>query len=182
MENWKNSKLSDVIDIISGGTPKTDKKEYWNGNIGWLSVVDFAGKNKYVEKSEKTITELGVKNSSTKVLKVEDIIISARGTVGEIAMLKKEMAFNQSCFGLRAKPALLNQEFLFYFLKNHIKNIRKRTQGSVFETINLKSFDMIEIYYPDIAKQTKIAKILSSIDNKIEYNNKINNNLVSKAA
>lgn len=174
-------KFSKVVNIISGGTPNTSIKEYWNGNIGWLSVVDFVNKNKYVDSSEKTITELGVENSSTKILNHNDIIISARGTVGAMAMLKIPMAFNQSCFGLRAKPEYLNQDFLFYYLKNYMKNLKAKTQGSVFETINLATFDMLEIDFPDIPKQKKIAELLSVIDDKIEPNNKINAELEAMA-
>lgn len=175
------AKLSDVITIISGGTPKTSVDEYWNGDIGWLSVVDFREKNKYVESSEKTITQAGVDNSSTKILSVNDIIISARGTVGAMAVLKVPMAFNQSCFGIRAKSDILDQDFLFYYLKNYMKNIKSKTQGSVFETINLATFDMLEIEYPSLETQVKISKILSDIDNKIEINNKINAELESMA-
>lgn len=177
----QTSKLNEVIDIISGGTPKTNIPEYWNGNINWLSVVDFSNKNKYVEASEKTITEKGLKNSSTKLLNKNDIIISARGTVGTMAILKKPMAFNQSCFGLRAKPQFLNQDFLFYFLKNYMKNIKAKTQGSIFETINLLTFDMLDITYPDYKIQEKISKLLSKIDDKIELNNKINSELENMA-
>lgn len=171
------SKLSEIISIISGGTPKTSVPEYWNGNINWLSVVDFSNKNKYVETSEKTITEEGLKNSSTKLLNKNDIIISARGTVGSMAILKKPMAFNQSCFGLRANPQFLNQDFLFYFLKFYMRNIKAKTQGSIFETINLLTFDMLEITYPSLSIQNKIANILSKIDDKIEINNKLNKEL-----
>ncbi len=82
MTNWKEYKLSDLMQIIGGGTPKTAVEEYWNGSIPWLSVVDFGNYNKFVEKTEKKITTLGLKNSSTKLLKEGQIIISARGTVG----------------------------------------------------------------------------------------------------
>ena len=88
------SKLSDVIDLIGGGTPKTSISKYWGGNIPWLSVKDFNNDNRYVCATEKTITEEGLKNSSTKMLAVDDIIISARGTVGELAMIPFPMAFN----------------------------------------------------------------------------------------
>lgn len=171
------TKLSDVVKIISGGTPKTSVSEYWDGDIGWLSVVDFGGVNKYVETSEKTITQEGVDNSSTKILNTNDIIMSARGTVGEMAMLKKPMAFNQSCFGLRAKSEYLNQDYLFYYLKYYMKNIKAKTQGSVFETINLATFDMLEINYPKMNIQKRIAGLLDSLDNKIENNNRINKEL-----
>lgn len=175
------SKMSDIVNIISGGTPKTTVSEYWNGTINWLSIVDFVNKNKYVYSSEKYITNEGLKNSSTNLLKKNDIIISARGTVGAMAMLFKPMTFNQSCFGLRSNSDILNQDFLFYYLRNYIKYLKVKTQGSVFQTINLATFDNIDIYYPSIDIQKKISKVLSSIDNKIELNNKINNELEDMA-
>ena len=171
----------DVVDVISGGTPRTDVGEFWNGEIPWLSVVDFAKSVKYVYDTEKHITELGLKNSNTKLLNIDDIIISARGTVGAIAMLKIPMAFNQSCFGLRAKREFMNQDYLFYFLKYYMENLKKKTQGSVFSTINLETFRMIDFELPDTNTQIKISKILSCLDSKIENNNKINAELESMA-
>ena len=170
--------LNDVITIISGGTPKTSISEYWNGDIGWLSVVDFNNDYRKVYKSEKTITSLGLKNSSTKMLNIGDVIISARGTVGALAQIGKPMCFNQSCFGLRGKDGIIENDYLYYALKNYMFNLKKRTQGSVFETINLDSFKLMEIdIYEDIKVQKNIIKILSIIDDKIELNNKINEEL-----
>ena len=174
-------KFKEAVDIISGGTPKTSVPEYWNGDIGWLSVVDFGDKNKYVETTEKTITQAGVDNSSTKVLHINDIIISARGTVGAMAMLKKPLAFNQSCFGLRGKTEIINQEYLFYYLKNYMKVLKAKTQGSVFDTINLATFDLIDLNLPTLDKQERIAHILATIDNKIDANQAINAELESMA-
>ena len=174
-------KFKEAVDIISGGTPKTSVPEYWNGDIGWLSVVDFGDKNKYVETTEKTITQAGVDNSSTKVLQINDIIISARGTVGAMAMLKKPLAFNQSCFGLRGKTEIINQEYLFYYLKNYMKVLKAKTQGSVFDTINLATFDLIDLNLPTLDKQERIAHILATIDNKIDANQAINAELESMA-
>ena len=91
-----------MAEILSGGTPKTEVEEYWNGNIPWLSVKDFAGDTRKVYASEKHISELGLNNSATQLLHPGDIIISARGTVGEVAQIGKTAAFNQSCYGLRA--------------------------------------------------------------------------------
>ena len=177
------SPLSKVIDIISGGTPKTDVREYWeNGTIGWLSVTDFNNNLRYVYNSEKKITEAGLKNSNTKLLSKGDIIISARGTVGALAQIGEPMCFNQSCFGLRGKKNIIDTDFLFYYLKNYVSNIKKRSQGSVFDTINLASFDLMEIEYPqDIKDQQKITSVLSALDSKIELNNKINEELEAMA-
>ena len=175
-------KLSDLIEIISGGTPKTSVKEFWGGDIGWLSVTDFNNDQRFVYSTEKTITKAGVENSSTKFLAKGDIIISARGTVGALAQIGVPLCFNQSCFGLRGKRGVVDNDFLYYSLKNYVKNIVKRSQGSVFDTINLKSFDLMQIDIPEsIIEQKKIAKILSDLDRKIELNNKINGELESMA-
>lgn len=180
--NMKRVVLNSIIDIISGGTPKTSVREYWeDGTIGWLSVNDFNNDLRYVYNSEKKITELGLKNSSTKLLRKGDIIISARGTVGVLAQIGKPMCFNQSCFGLRAKNDFVINDFLYYCLKNYVGNIVKRSQGSVFNTINLNSFKLMNIDIPNLQTQKKIAKVLSDLDAKIELNNRINRELEAMA-
>ena len=172
-------KLSDVMDLIGGGTPKTSKSEYWNGTISWLSVKDFNNGFRYVYETEKTITELGLENSSTKLLQKGDVVISARGTVGEIATIPFPMAFNQSCYGLRAKSGIVTSDYLYYLIKHNVSVLRKNTHGSVFDTITRNTFDNIEVEIPSIETQEKIASILSDYDKKIELNNAINNNLAA---
>lgn len=174
-------KLSDVMDLIGGGTPKTSKSEYWNGTISWLSVKDFNNGFRYVYETEKTITELGLENSSTKLLQKGDVVISARGTVGEIATIPFPMAFNQSCYGLRAKSGIVTSDYLYYLIKHNVSVLRKNTHGSVFDTITRNTFDNIEVEIPSIETQEKIASILSDYDKKIELNNAINNNLEQQA-
>lgn len=170
-------KLSDIMDVISGGTPKTSIAEYWNGDIPWLSVKDFNNELRYVYKTEKCITQLGLEKSATRLLQTGDIIISARGTVGEIATVPFPMAFNQSCYGLRAKKDIVTQDFLYYLMKHNIYLLKKNTHGSVFDTITRDTFDGIEVDVPSIDVQKLIASVLSNIDAKIELNNAINDNL-----
>ena len=177
---WKKDTLIKYIDLIGGGTPKTSVAEYWNGSIPWLSVKDFNNDNRYVYTTEKHISEQGLLNSSTKLLQKDDIIISARGTVGELAMIPFPMAFNQSCYGIRAKDGL-NKAFLYYLLKNKIKELKKITHGSVFDTITRETFSNIVVDIPDYQTQCAIASILGGLDEKIELNNKINDNLEQQA-
>lgn len=174
-------KLSEIMDIIGGGTPKTSKPEYWNGNIPWLSVKDFNNDYRYVYETEKTITQAGLDNSSTKLLKRNDSIISARGTVGEMAMIPYPMAFNQSCYGLRAKEGLVDEEYLYYLIKHNVVVLKKNTHGSVFDTITRDTFDGIEVELPSLAEQKVVASILRDLDDKIEVNNEINKNLLEQA-
>ena len=170
--------ITNLVKVIGGGTPKTSIEEYWNGDIPWISIADFKNDNKYIIKTEKTITENGLKNSSTKLLKKGDIIISARGTVGELGIITRDMAFNQSCYGLRVNEDIIRSEYLYYSLKNNINSIKNNTHGSVFDTITKETFKVIKINVVDFKKQDKIIKILSNIDKKILENYQINDNLL----
>jgi len=180
MNKWKEYKVSELINIIGGGTPKTKVSEYWDGDIPWLSVKDFNTDLRKVYDTEKCITRKGLENSSTKLLDEGDIIISARGTVGALAQLGKTMAFNQSCYGLRAKEMTTN-DFVYYLLKNMIGNIQQNTHGSVFDTITRDTFDILKVDLPPIQEQKAIAHILSTLDDKIEVNNQINRTLENMA-
>lgn len=180
MEEWKECRLTEIMDLIGGGTPKTSNPDYWDGDIPWISVKDFNGERRYVGETEKKITKLGLENSSTKILSKGDIIISARGTVGELAIIPSDMAFNQSCYGLRAKD-FVDSCFLYYLLKQSVNILKHNTHGSVFDTITRETFENISVKLPPLPTQQKIAAILSSLDDKIELNNKINTNLEQQA-
>lgn len=175
---WRQIPIIECIDLIGGGTPKTSVAEYWDGDIPWLSVKDFNNDYRHVYTTEKHITEAGLNNSSTKLLQKDDIIISARGTVGEMAMIPFPMAFNQSCYGIRAKKGI-NSTFLYYLLKNSISKLKLMTHGSVFDTITRDTFATLIVGMPDESTQEAIAATLAAIDDKIELNNKINDNLAA---
>ena len=178
---WSNTKLLNVVQLIGGGTPKTSVAEYWSGDIPWLSVKDFNNDNRYVYNTEKHISRLGLENSSTKLLKRDDIIISARGTVGELSMIPYPMAFNQSCYGIRAKEGL-DKTFLYYLLKYKIADLKNMTHGSVFDTITRETFANVEVDIPPAKIQKVISRILVQLDDKIEHNQKINDNLQQQVA
>ena len=174
-------RLIDAVDLIGGGTPKTTMAEYWNGDIPWLSVKDFNNESRYVYSTEKTITETGLLNSSTKLLNLDDVIISARGTVGELAMIPFPMAFNQSCYGIRGKKDVINQSYLYYLLKDSVRLLKSQTHGSVFDTITRDTFTNIEIDLPSLDTQRTIAATLSALDDKIANNTAMNSTLEQMA-
>lgn len=177
---WKEYRFSELVEIIGGGTPKTNVEKYWNGDIPWLSVKDFNSDNRKIYYTEKTITKEGLKNSSTNLLEEGDLIISARGTVGALAQLGRPMAFNQSCYGLKAKKITSN-DFIYYLLKYKIREIKQNIHGSVFDTITRNTFDVLTAKIPNIKEQKAIANILSTLDEKIETNNQINEKLEEMA-
>lgn len=166
--DWKEYKLSDLMQLYGGGTPKTTVPEYWDGDIPWLSVVDFNNGKKYVFDAEKKITERGLKESSTKILKKGQIIISARGTVGVISMLGRDMAFNQSNYGIDANKELTSNEFLYYLLKDNLANFLSVSYGAVFDTITKDTFEHLNVSIPPLSKQQLITSTLGSLDDKID--------------
>lgn len=181
MGEWKEYKLNDIIELIGGGTPKTSNPHYWDGDIPWLSVVDFNSGKKYVNDSEKKITRLGLENSSTRILNKGDIIISARGTVGVIAVLSKDMTFNQSCYGIKAKPGISINEYVYYLLKDTVSSLIQIAHGGVFDTITRDTFKEIDILLPPLPEQRAIASVLSSLDDKIELLHRQNTTLEAMA-
>lgn len=155
--------LNELCFVIAGGTPKTSNQSYWNGGIPWVSIKDFISCNRFINSTEKSISEAGLKNSATHLLLENDIIISARGTVGEVAILNKPMTFNQSCFGLRTKDSsLLNQMYLFYWLKANKRNIQTGSHGAVFNTITRNDFDRLKINLPTLNDQCHIVDTILS--------------------
>lgn len=181
MSEWSSITLADAIELIGGGTPKTTTPEYWNGDIPWLSVVDFNTGKKFVSDTEKKITEKGLQNSSTKLLNKGDIIISARGTVGAMAVLAKPMTFNQSCYGIRGIPKKSLTDYLFYLVRDAISGLQQIAHGGVFDTITRDTFKNITIELPSLPEQKAIAAVLSSLDDKIDLLHRQNKTLEAMA-
>jgi type I restriction enzyme S subunit len=171
--------ISEVVDIYIGGTPKTSIKEYWDGDILWASARDVANcDSRYLEKTEKTITQAGVENSAAKIMSKDTIVITSRGTVGKICMLPFPMSFNQTCYGLVAKKGVVPL-YLFYKLKSMLNQIDSLSYGTVFDTITKKTFDDLRFILPSEKEQRAIASILSSLDDKITLNHQMNSTLES---
>ncbi|MYN24078.1 restriction endonuclease subunit S [Acinetobacter baumannii] len=181
MSEWQQLSLGSLMEIIGGGTPKTSVPEYWGGDIPWLSVVDFNTGLKFVSSTEKTITQEGLNNSSTKLLNKGDIIISARGTVGVLAILDKPMTFNQSCYGIRSKKGISDTDYLYYLLTDTVRELTQISHGGVFDTITRATFDEIEVPVPPLPEQKAIASVLSSLDDKIDLLHRQNKTLEAMA-
>ena len=160
-------KLSDCVDVISGGTPKKSIAGYWNGRIPWITVKNF------------TSTQEGLEHSAAKLSEEKDILISARGTVGEVMMVHSGYTFNQSIYGLRVKNNFIVPDYLYYWLVANKQIFKKNVHGSVFDTITRKTFDHVKIDLPCISDQLAVVDKLNNIDDKITVNKAINDNLAA---
>lgn len=134
--------LMSRTEILSGGTPKTSIGSYWNGQIPWVSVVDLSP-GPWVVATEKCITQEAVVNSAASPLPEKTVVISARGTVGRIAMTSREMAINQSCYGLLDIDGY--QYYLLQLLRRAVPELRTGAHGSIFDTITRRSFESLMV-------------------------------------
>jgi type I restriction enzyme S subunit len=158
---WRVMPLSEVVNIIGGGTPKTKVKEYWGGDIPWFSVVDAPTETDvFVIDTEKHITELGVDKSSTKVLRKGTTIISARGTVGKCALVGRPMAMNQSCYGIQGKNGE-SDYFVYFTIRRQVSDLQRSGHGSVFNTITRDTFKTIRIACPPPHLTTSYEEIVN---------------------
>lgn len=142
-EGWEERPFVGFLDIIGGGTPKTKVPEYWGGEVPWFSVVDTPPKGGvFVWNTEKTITERGVAESSVRMIDAGNTIISARGTVGNIAMAARPMTFNQSCYALRAVEPV-GDIFVYLATERMVERLKTMAHGSVFSTITRATFESL---------------------------------------
>ena len=175
---WLLSTFRNTIEIIGGGTPKTSVAEYWGGNIPWFSVVDAPHiSDVFVVDTEKHITDAGLKGSSAKLLAVGTTIISARGTVGRIALTGCPMAMNQSCYGLRGKAG--DQYYTFFNTKRIVDQLKQRAHGSVFDTITQETFSGILVCYSSGNLIQCFEKLIEPLMLRIRENLLMANNLAS---
>lgn len=149
-ESWEDKSLYDVIELIGGGTPKTEVAEFWDGEIKWLSCGDIASNHKsFVMSSEKAITDLGLLNSSARLLPKFSMAITARGTVGKYCLLSEPMAFSQSNYGI--KPKYEGCYFFTYLLVAQcVDELQSAAYGSVFDTITTNTFKEQKVTLPEI--------------------------------
>jgi len=166
-KGWEVKRFADTIDIIGGGTPKTSVAEYWDGEIPWFSVVDApSNSDVWVTDTAKKITHEAVRNSSTRVLAVGTTIISARGTVGRVALVAVPMAMNQSCYGLRGKVGA-HGFFTYYATRALVTRLQQHAHGSVFDTITQDTLAGVALASPPAklieAFEAHVAPILERI-------------------
>ncbi|MCF1365073.1 restriction endonuclease subunit S [Burkholderia cenocepacia] len=147
-QGWVTKPLSSVCTLVSGGTPKRSEPSYWHGDVPWYSVKDAPDNGDvWVIRTSEQITEDGVTNSAARIVPKGCTIISARGTVGKLAMAGTSMAFNQSCYGLLPIDGA-SFSHLYLLMQTVVADLQRRTHGSVFDTITRSTFDGLMVVSP----------------------------------
>lgn len=156
-------KICDFTNVITGGTPSTSKDEYWkNGDIPWLNSGEL--NNSTIFFSKNHITELGLNNSSAKMMPPETVLIALTGTTtGVTSILKIEACANQSVTGILPSESHIS-EYLYYFLLSSRKKILKDAYGGAQKHISQAYVKDLEIPLPPISQQKAIAEKLDKAD------------------
>lgn len=168
-EGWSSVKLSEIADVVSGGTPSRDVAEFWApADIDWVTPTDITKDSKRTlnESSEK-ISFKGLRNSSAKTLPVGTILMTSRATLGEMKIAEIECCTNQGFKSLIVKPNVDNW-FLYYQMKRKKSCYERLGIGSTFLEVNKKDTDNFEVELAPFKQQQKIAKILTTVDNLID--------------
>ena len=160
-KGWEVCPLSEKIQLLSGGTPKTSEPTYWDGDIPWYSVRDAPSETDvWVIRTDKHVTKLGIANSAAQIFPEKTTIISARGTVGKLALTAVPMAMNQSCYGVRGVTGY-GDYFTYYSLREATAQLQQRTHGTVFDTITTETFKTLDCIFPT-------PKITAAFDKLVE--------------
>lgn len=183
MAEWIECKISDIGTVVGGATPSTKKPEnYKNGTIAWITPKDlstFTGR--YIQRGERNITEVGLKSCSTQLLPKDTVLFSSRAPIGYVAIAANEVCTNQ---GFKSVVPNENTDplFLYYLLKYNKDKIEGMGSGTTFKEVSGNTMKNIVVSIPTDKKvQKRISSMLGSIDDKIEENERINNNLERQA-
>ncbi len=160
--NWQRVRLGDIAEIIGGGTPSTQITSFWNGSINWFTPTEI-GITKYVYKSQRTITPLGLKKSSAKLLPIGTILLTSRASIGDCAILKVVATTNQG-FQSLIPLEKINNEFLYYLMLTLKNKLLKLASGSTFLEVSPNKIKNLLIPLPPLNEQIAIANILSGLD------------------
>lgn len=147
-ENWHAETAFDFCDIMSGGTPSTKHSEYYEGEIPFFTPAD--GHNvSCVLDTEKHLSSVGVSHCNSQLFPVGTIMVTARGTVGNVVYNAVPMAMNQSCYAIKPKDCCFSPLLLFVMLRNEMRQIQKAGSSGVFDAIKVETFKLLKLKVPN---------------------------------
>ncbi|MFT8897136.1 MAG: restriction endonuclease subunit S, partial [Acetobacter sp.] len=163
---WKTHALSELAAMSSGGTPLSTQKDYFGGNIPWVSIADMTRCGKYISQTEKTLTKKGLDNSAARLYPKNTILYAMYASIGECSIASTELSCSQAILGIRTNSKLYFEYLYFYltFLKEKIKILG---QTGTQSNLNAKMVKAFHVNLPLPLEQKAIAAVLTTADEKI---------------
>ena len=164
-EDWEVKTIASLGNIVGGGTPSTIIPAYWDGGIQWFTPAEI-GASKYISKSERSISKLGLQSSAARILPKDAILLTTRASIGLSAILLNEATTNQGFQSIIVNTNHCN-EYAYYALKTKVSEMLTLASGSTFAEISKAKLASIKLPIPPIAEQRAIAEALSDVDGLI---------------
>ena len=159
-------RLGDVCTIVSGTTPKSNRPEYWGGDINWVTPAELNDDSDVIYESQRKITEQAVQDSSLKPFPAGTVLLSSRAPIGKVAIAGVEMYCNQGFKNLICSNRIYNR-YLYHFLKNSTEYLNSLGRGATFKEISKSIVENIEIPLPPLDEQRRIAAVLDKVSGLI---------------
>jgi len=157
---WKIKTLGDVCDVVNGGTPKTGVPEYWGGSHLWITPAEMGKRlSPYVDDTERKLTDLGLRDSSARMLPPNSVILSSRAPIGYLVINTKPMSTNQGCKGL-IPGKHLEHKFLYYYLNSIVDFLNSLGTGATFNELSGGKLKEVEFPVAPLPEQQRIVTIL----------------------
>ena len=159
-KGWETKTLGDVCDVMNGGTPKTGVPEYWDGNHRWITPAEMGKRvSPYVSDTERKITDLGLRDSSARMLPPNSVILSSRAPIGHLVINTEPMGTNQGCKGLVPRSQI-EHKFLYYYLSSIVDLLNSLGTGATFKELSGGKLKEVTVPVPPLAEQQRIVGLL----------------------
>lgn len=166
-DEWTIKRLGDLAKMNSGGTPDSSNSEYYGGDIPFLSISDITSTNKYISRTEKTITEKGLRNSSARIFPIKTIMYAMYASLGKCGIANISLSCSQAILGITPSKNI-DTEYLYYILSYIEETVKEFGQTGTQTNLSKQLVQDLELYLPTDAKeQQAIATILSDMDKEI---------------
>ena len=165
-EGWEKKMLGEVCNVVGGGTPDTKNQDFWNGNIPWATVSDMNCDE--LKSTGYYITDKGLNESSSRIIKTGEIIIATRVGLGKVCKLAVDTAINQDLKGIIPKNNNILRDFIFYYFKLKAKYIENNGIGATVKGVKIKFIEGLSFNFPPLLEQQSIVTTLDSLKSKVD--------------
>lgn len=163
-EGWRKVRVSDVAQVIGGGTPKTFHGPYWDGDIPWITPKDLSDRPAlYTAEGSRSITEAGVKGSGAQWLPAGTVLLSTRAPIGYVTIAARPLTTNQGFKSLVLADGQL-PEYWYYLLSGSTEYLRSRAPGSTFPELSKRAVEALEFALPPVQEQRRIVDLMGHVD------------------
>lgn len=161
----KTVALGEIAEIVSGATPKSQRSEYWGGDVPWVTPADLSKlEDAYIAITPRTLTKAGLASCAARVLPAGSVLLSSRAPIGHVAINSVPMATNQGFKSFVPRGDKLDAKYLYHWLRANTDSLQRMGNGATFKELSKSTVERIEVPVPNVDEQRRIAAILDRAD------------------